>query len=82
MFEFFPARVTGLHTLEDAVHAIITRLYAGFSIPDKPVSDKQVAKTERNEQIRKRFERGEGVSALAREYGLSPQRVYQIVHNK
>lgn len=34
----------------------------------------------RNELIRKRYALGEGLSDLAREYGVSPQRVYQIVH--
>ncbi len=34
----------------------------------------------RNELIRQRYALGEGLSDLAREYGISPQRVYQIVH--
>jgi hypothetical protein len=39
-------------------------------------------KTERsrNELIRLRHAAGEKLSDLAREYGLSPQRVHQIVH--
>ncbi|MFC1959141.1 Mor transcription activator family protein [Chloroflexota bacterium] len=34
---------------------------------------------ERNQLIRSRFEAGEGISDLARQFDLSPQRVYQIV---
>ncbi|MCB9450250.1 MAG: hypothetical protein H6672_02355 [Anaerolineaceae bacterium] len=30
--------------------------------------------------MRKRYALGEGLSDLAREYGISPQRVYQIVN--
>lgn len=35
---------------------------------------------QRNWLIRQRFEAGEGLSDLARHYGISPQRVYQIIH--
>lgn len=31
----YPVGVTGLHSLEAAIQTIITRLYAGFSFPDK-----------------------------------------------
>lgn len=34
----------------------------------------------RNEAIRHRYAKGESLSDLASEYGISPQRVYQIVH--
>ncbi|MDK3160759.1 helix-turn-helix domain-containing protein [Kamptonema cortianum] len=36
----------------------------------------------RNERIRQRYATGEALSDLAREYGISPQRVYQIVRNR
>ena len=80
MFETFPVGATGLHNIETATQTIITRLYAGFSFPDKPITKKHVKKSERNSEIRRRFAAGEGLSDLAREYGLTPQRVCQIVH--
>jgi hypothetical protein len=36
----------------------------------------------RNERIRERYALGEALSELAREFGISPQRVYQIVQGK
>ena len=77
----FLVGTTGLHNLEAAVQIIVARLYAGFSFPEQPISRKQVKKFERNAQIRARFAAGEGLSDLGREYGLSPQRIYQIVHD-
>jgi hypothetical protein len=77
-----PVRATGLHTLETAIQLILTRLYAGFVLPHKPVTQKQPRKIERNAEIIARHAAGEGLSNLAREFGLTPQRVYQIVHRK
>ncbi|MFC1960689.1 hypothetical protein ACFLYO_08260 [Chloroflexota bacterium] len=37
---------------------------------------------ERNQLIRSRFAAGEGISDLAWQFDLSPQRVHQIVHSK
>ena len=76
------AGATGLHSLESAIQKILTRLYAGFSFPEKPINLSHVKKSERNAQIRARYANGEALSDLAREFGLSPQRVYQIVHRK
>lgn len=36
----------------------------------------------RDDVIRRRYTAGETLSDLARAYGLSPQRVYQIVHGR
>ena len=58
---------------------MITRLYAGFSIPDKPITKKHVPKSERNMQLILRYSTGEGLSDLAREFRLSPQRVFWSV---
>jgi len=45
-------------------------LYGGFdSLP----------KIDRNAHIRERYASGEGLSDLAKEFEISPQRVYQIV---
>jgi Mor family transcriptional regulator len=56
--------------LSDAVQGILSLLYSGFCL------DTQT----RNQQIRERYAAGERLSDLAREFGISPQRVYQIVH--
>jgi Mor family transcriptional regulator len=37
-----------------------------------------VANSERDAQIKRRWQAGEGAPALAREFNLSPERVYQI----
>jgi DNA-binding XRE family transcriptional regulator len=36
----------------------------------------------RNQLIRRRHAAGESQTTLAREFGISPQRVYQIIHHK
>jgi hypothetical protein len=59
-------------TLNDAVQRFLSLLY---SVSDSPVDTKV-----RNTVIRQRYEAGEGLSALGREFGLKPQRIYQIVH--
>lgn len=47
-------------------------LYSGFRL------DMQT----RDALIRKRHAKGEALSDLAREYGISPQRVYQIIRKQ
>gem|GEM_PF-3205077 len=69
-------------TLESSTRHILTRLYAGFSIPDKPVTKKHISKAERNADIIARHQAGENLSEVAREYGISPQRAHQIVMGK
>ena len=56
--------------LEDAVQGILAILYSDFRLDTKS----------RDELIRKRHNAGESQSALAREFGVSPQRVHQIIH--
>ncbi len=58
--------------LSDAVQGILSLLYSEFRL------DTQA----RNQQIRERYTAGERLSDLARKFGISPQRVYQIVHFK
>jgi transposase-like protein len=57
--------------LNDAVQHILSILYR-----NQPISNKL-----RDEIIRERYAAGEALSDLAREFGVSPQRVYQIVHS-
>jgi len=51
-------------------------------IPDQPINRNHVKKSDRNQEIIAWHAAGEGLSELARYYGLSPQRVNQIVHGK
>ena len=61
-------------TLNDAVQHFLSLLYG---VSDSPVDTKA-----RNAVIRQRYEMGESLSDLGREFGLTPQRVYQIAHYK
>lgn len=63
-----------------ATFHILERLYNTPS-PDTPQTD-HVKKTDRNAEIIARYEAGETGSSLAEAYGISEQRVNQIVHGK
>ena len=54
-------------------------VYMGRIARATPITDKTVAKSRRDHRIRSRYEAGEGVSELARVYGISKQRVWQII---
>ena len=69
-------------TIESAAERILTRLYAGVSFPERPVTQKHISKAARNADIIARHKEGESLSALARAYGISPQRAHQIVTGK
>lgn len=58
--------------LRTAVQGILAHLYSDFRLDTKT----------RDELIRKRVASGERPSDLAREYSISPQRIYQIVRGK
>ncbi len=58
--------------LRNAVQGILARLYSDFRLNTQ----------DRDTLIRQRAELGERPSDLAREYGISPQRVYQILRFK
>jgi Mor family transcriptional regulator len=44
------------------------------------VTDKTPSQSKRNQDIRARHKAGETIAALALVYGISEQRVHQIVH--
>lgn len=52
----------------------------GIPIPQKPVTEKQVSKDKRNEQICLRFAAGDRLEAIANAYDISIQRVAQLIH--
>jgi Mor family transcriptional regulator len=50
-------------------------------ISDMPKSGKTPRKTERNQSILLRVQQGETVADIAKEYGISEQRVHQILRS-
>ena len=61
---------------------MILENYAGILLPQKPVSRITPTKCERNEEIRLRHRQGETLISLADVFGLSENRVWQIVHGR
>ena len=70
------------HSLETATQLFLRLLYFNKPIPQKPVSDRTPRKLSRNEQIRQRYADGETIPQLAQAFGISNQRVHQIIHGK
>lgn len=70
---------TTLYTLEQATNRVLTHLYRGFSLPQAPVSS---LKRERNAAIRAQYAAGTSVPDLARRYGISEQRVHQMLRGR
>jgi transposase-like protein len=66
---------TGLELLRRSLREVVAWLLevGGF---------RRTAQRSRNELIRLRYAAGETISELARAFGISPQRVYQIVNFK
>ena len=58
---------------------VIARLYDGIPLPEVLQPNQTQRKTLRNVEIRKRYVEGELIMTLAAEYGISKQRVHQIV---
>jgi Mor family transcriptional regulator len=57
-------------------------LYAGIELPSEAISDYTPTKEERNAEIYQRYLAGERAVDLAREYGMSLQRIYKIIRNQ
>ncbi len=57
-------------------------MYIGQKPPDFPVTDHTPSKHERNRRIRERYAKGETVVSLAEVFGISQQRVSQILRGK
>jgi hypothetical protein len=66
--------------MNHAIQRVLDLLYHGIPRPTKPVLPEYLSKSERNEQIRARYASGESIADLAREYQISDQRVFQILH--
>ena len=67
-----------------AVTTLLGELYRDIPLPQEPISNTSVTKkkTERNTTIRERFANGETLDELAAAYGISPQRVSQIIKGR
>jgi Mor family transcriptional regulator len=56
--------------------------YYGRFLPTSPVSDGTPKKCDRNAEIRARHQQGESVATLAGVFGISEQRVSQILRGQ
>lgn len=68
--------------LRYAARRMIVELYLGLLLPQQPISHITPAQCERNEEIRHRHGRGESWASLAEVFGISEQRVSQIVRGQ
>ncbi len=71
---------TRLPSLNSAIQKLLERHYQGIPLPSQPISHKTPTKINRNRRIRERFADGESIADLARDYELTDQRVFQIIH--
>ena len=56
--------------------------YRGMILPQSPVSDGPSPKCARNAEIRARHQKGESIATLAEVFGITEQRVWQILHSR
>jgi hypothetical protein len=57
-------------------------MYIGQKLSMVPLTDHTPTKCQRNEEIRVRYARGESLSRLADAFGVSSQRVSQIIQGR
>lgn len=68
--------------LRYAAGRMTIELYIGIVLPPHPVSKITPPKHKRNAEIRARYRDGESLTTLADTFGISPQRVFQIVRGR
>ena len=56
--------------------------YRGLILSQSPVSDGTVPKCARNAEIRARHRKGESIRTLAEVFGISEQRIWQILNDR
>ena len=61
---------------------MMVELYLGIVLPPHPVSKVTPQKHARNAEIRARHRAGESLSTLAEAFGISEQRIHQIVQGR
>jgi hypothetical protein len=74
--------VRGFQHLVDAINYGMLLMYIGQKTPNFPLTDHTPSKHERNRRIRARYAKGETVVSLAEVFGISQQRVSQILRGK
>jgi hypothetical protein len=57
-------------------------LYRGLELPQSPVSDGALPKCTRNAEIRARHQNGESIATLAEAFGITEQRIWQILNDR
>jgi hypothetical protein len=75
-------RTGALQHLIDAMGYGMVLMNIGQKLSMVPLTDHTPTKCQRNEEIRERHAQGESLSRLADVFGLSPQRVLQIVQGQ
>jgi len=65
-----------------AARRMILETYVGIPLPQRPVTRNTPTQCERNEEIHLRHQHGETLISLAELFGISEQRVWQIVHGR
>ncbi len=68
--------------LRHAARRMILEMYVGIPLPQRPVTRITPTQCERNEEIRLRHQQGETLLSLAEVFGVSENRVWQIVHRR
>ncbi len=68
-------------TASSAAAILLAGLYQNAPRPE-PQNYKIRKRTERNQAIRQRFDKGEDAGSLAAGYGISLKRIYQIIHGR
>ena len=56
--------------------------YRGLELPQSPVSDGTLPKCKRNAEIRARHQQGESIAMLAEIFGITEQRIWQILNDR
>ena len=66
-------------TTSQAASRLLDWLYDGIPLPEvlQPIQTQPLQ--DRNHEIRRRYQAGETLIAIAKDYGISKQRVHQIV---
>ena len=61
------------------IHVFLVLLYGAVSPSAAPVTDATLQKTDRSKEIYQRYLAGKSPSVLAREYGISEQRIFVTI---
>jgi Mor family transcriptional regulator len=62
-----------------AVEIVLWIMYGGQPKPEKPASGMIPTKTQRNQEIIRRYLAGERAADLAKEFGISVRRVHRLI---